>query len=317
MATSAKELLQKTKVKDLIADKEQSVILLWSNMKLDEALQLMREKGITSAPVKKAHGTEYIGMFSVLDAVKYAIEAVGGFEVLKKRDFEEFLSLTGEAFFTSPLEDIVGTAQEGPFPYIPMRSINASVYSLFTEVFAKEIHRVPVADEFENIIYILSQSRAVGWLHGRMQELGTRGHEKIQDLGLVTGSAISVSSKMRALEALKVIMDNKVQGVCVVDDSGVVVGSFSASDLKYMTADTFPYLIHSVEQFIGMMRARQQGSVDPLPLPKPITCKPTHSLWNVVNKIVKHRVHRVFIVDEERKPQGVVTLTNVIEALLV
>jgi len=259
-------------------------------------------------------------MFSVLDAVKYAIEAVGGFEVLKKRDFQEFLSLTGEAFFTSPLEDIVGTSQEGPFPYIPMRSLNASVYSLFTEVFQKEIHRVPVADEFENIIYILTQSRAVQWLEKHMPELGTRGHEKIQDLGLVNqdhGVAITVNRKLRALEALKVIMDNKIQGLGVVDDDGRLVGSFSASDLKFMTAETFPYLIHSVEQFIGMMRARLQGSVDPVPMPPPIDCKPTHSLWHVVNKLVKNHVHRVFVVDDDKKPIGVVTLTNVIEAMLV
>ena len=40
MGTSAKELLQKTKVKDLIADQKQNVILLWSNMKLDDALMV-------------------------------------------------------------------------------------------------------------------------------------------------------------------------------------------------------------------------------------------------------------------------------------
>jgi CBS domain-containing protein len=45
-------------------------------------------------------------------------------------------------------------------------------------------------------------------------------------------------------------------------------------------------------------------------------CKKTHSLEHAINLLADHSIHRVFVVDDEKKPIGVITLKDVLFEIL-
>ncbi len=49
---------------------------------------------------------------------------------------------------------------------------------------------------------------------------------------------------------------------------------------------------------------------------EPFVCTPDSSLIDVMEKLVQEKVHRIFIVDENKHPTGVITMIDVINALL-
>lgn len=321
MSESVLSLLKKYTVADLVAeDKAQEVLVLYTGTSVREGLEQMKAKGCTSAPVKDFESRQYIGMLSVLDVVSFAIDALGGWHALKRREFREFASLVGHAFFETDVGEIAGKTHTGPFPYIPVNYTHVTLDKLFEQVFAREIHRVPIADATESIVHILSQSNAVRFVHKHIGEMKRAG-ETIEELGMIggRGTVVTVRDDTRAIEALRVILSNKVQGVAIVKHTdGTIVGSFSASDLKLLTEDGFQYLTRPVVEFITIVRAQAHHRTDAIiHVPKPVTVTASATLAAVVKTVVEHKIHRVFVVDEENKPIGIVTLTDIIEALLV
>lgn len=318
MAHSALELLKHTTVKELMHDEHQDVLTLYTGTSVRDALVALSARGCTAAPVKDADKREYVGMLSVLDIVAFAVEAMGGWYTLRRHDFRVFADIVGHAFFETDIGEIAGRTHHGPFPYIPMQYTNVHLERVFELVFAKGIHRVPIADETDTIVHVLTQSACVRWAHKHMAELA-RGDTPLEELGLVSGFVISVGPRTRAIEALKCILDNRVQGVAIVDGSGALVGTFSASDLKHMTEDVFRQLVRPLDEFISILHAlrHHRSGEAVVHLPPAITVRPGTTLAEAVRLLVDNRIHRVFIVDAAKKPLGVVTLTNVIEALLV
>jgi len=102
--------------------------------------------------------------------------------------------------------------------------------------------------------------------------------------------------------------------VAVVDDDGSLIGNFSASDLKGKGvtdygegSDPFGSLIMPVFQFL------KHGGMSTFPVG---TVKPTTAFSLVLLKLIAMRVHRLWVVDENSHPIGVITLTDVMQALL-
>jgi len=49
---------------------------------------------------------------------------------------------------------------------------------------------------------------------------------------------------------------------------------------------------------------------------KPITVRPDDTLAHALIKCVDHNIHRVFVINDDREPIGVVSLTDILRELL-
>lgn len=47
-----------------------------------------------------------------------------------------------------------------------------------------------------------------------------------------------------------------------------------------------------------------------------MTCSPDNSVRQIIDMICGHNVHRVYVVDGQQRPTAVVTLTDVLKALV-
>jgi CBS domain-containing protein len=121
-----------------------------------------------------------------------------------------------------------------------------------------------------------------------------------------------------------------VSGVAVVGRQGDLVGHFGASDVRCLSAGVFHQLLAPVREFLlqvprpprcsggggGGAALEQAASAASAPLAGRVLCaQPTSTLGMLVTALVRQRVHRVYITDTDCAPVGVVTCTDVLDAL--
>ena len=101
------------------------------------------------------------------------------------------------------------------------------------------------------------------------------------------------------------LQDQKINGIGVVDDDGVLVGTLSVSDIQLGVGEFLPLLNIPVKNILATFPRRAL-----------VTCTASESLLTVMEKLVKAGVHRIFVIDGERKPIGVVTNTDILDTVL-
>jgi CBS domain-containing protein len=111
---------------------------------------------------------------------------------------------------------------------------------------------------------------------------------------------VELASSIDALVAL--LRANHVTGVAVVNERGILVGVISETDLVDQDGEA---------QASGGERPR---SVSDAYSPYVVTAGPSATLVDLAAKMVRHRVHRLFIV-ESGKLVGVVTSMDIMRAL--
>jgi len=109
------------------------------------------------------------------------------------------------------------------------------------------------------------------------------------------------------------MLKKQVGGVAVVNSSGEIIGAFSLTDLKIISRDNklFEKLYKNTSDFLTVLD--QTYSERPY-LVKTVTMK--DSLEDVINKLHIWKLHRIFVVDKDKKPVGVVGLKEILNEIL-
>lgn len=212
------------------------------------------------------------------------------------------------------------------------------------------VHRAALHDAACKITAILSQSDVARFLSTHEAALGGLGATTVQDLKWVSGpgSIVSVPPEASALAALATMADKKVAGVAVVDAGGRLLGNMSASDARGLTADRLPALALPCAEFLALEHgteywgldhsdaahaqadldrvkdhasgfaraaARRRATLGGSVGQALAAASPSDTFASVLALLVGRRLHRLYVVDVDGKPIGVVTLTDVLKAV--
>ena len=165
---------------------------------------------------------------------------------------------------------------------------------------------------------------------------------------------VKVSPETPAIDAMVLMEERDISAVAVVNAAGEIIGNFSISELRNIMSEHFGSLALPVGEFLALEHgteyagyaANHRASVDgPLgESPKPsesgfkfardpemrgksksapghevgqrlITCEQGTTLRAIMEKIVRHRLHRVYVCTDEMIPVGVITLTDLLRKL--
>jgi len=108
------------------------------------------------------------------------------------------------------------------------------------------------------------------------------------------------------------MFDHQVSGLPVVDEENKVIASISASDLKASTEKTLIFDVHTpLREYLSNCNRLFKKD----PNSKPITCTIKSTLCEVIAKLVKNHIHRIFVVDDNNTLIGVLSLCDVITAI--
>lgn len=132
------------------------------------------------------------------------------------------------------------------------------------------------------------------------------------------------------LDAFKLMDEHKISAVGVVSqavrhrrrilcccsltdvvllEKGDLVATVSSSDIKFFLRTKFP-MTHTVMEFVQSINDQMVDIRSPL-----ICASRNTPLGDVIGRMAKAKVHRVFLVDGKDKPVGIVSVTDVMKLL--
>jgi len=304
------QFFREVPLREIVASK-QPVISIDAESYAEEALRILKEKNILSLPVYDSKGL-CLGILDIFDIMTHTIwgvyfadkspekqESFTDFSKIKMKDIirEEYLGKPKRTFF-----------------FESNQSLDALMKTLSTN-----IHRVIVSTTDSNGIQghkILSQWDVVEYLWRNMSKLNRQVLIKsVRDLGYGSSKKFKfepvwcIGKNDSALYGFKRMYFHDVRAVAVVDDSGKLIGNLSSSDLRGITSENLALVQLSAIEFLKKINESKD-------IQKMITCHPNDRFKEIMTKMMISKVHRVWIVDSECRPIGVLTLTDIIKTLL-
>ncbi|XP_040559382.1 5'-AMP-activated protein kinase subunit gamma-3 isoform X3 [Gallus gallus] len=197
-----------------------------------------------------------------------------------------------------------------PLVYIsPSDSLFDAVYSLIKH----KIHRLPVIEPISgNVLHILTHKRILKFLHifGSTIPKPRFLKKTVQELCVGTFRDVAVVPENAPVyAALEIFVDRRVSALPVVNAAGQVVGLYSRFDVIHLAAQkTYNNLDISVREALRQRTVCLEGV---------LTCYPHETMEDIIDRITEEQVHRLVLVDENRYPRGIVSLSDILQALVL
>ena len=333
MASNASEaiaFLSKFTCGDMV-NTHQDVVTANEETTIEQALALLNKHKILSLPIFHRVQKRYVGVINLLD-IATAICFQPVFEQFSEENLPqvseaEFQKLRRLHIFKEPVVSLLGLSDE---------SKNAPVFQAadnlkgLLNVFDHGFHRALVMFNGPNQLQpsvsassettpsdntytrMVSQTDVVRFLHANSNDLALKNmmDKPLKQLGLkhLSGEdskkqAVCISARATALTAFQKMLLYKVPALAVVDERNRLLTTFSASDIRGTTQETFRNTVLPILDFLKITRG--------YPV-EPVICTPEDTLRSVIESILKAKVHRAWVVNKDGQPVGVVALSDII-----
>jgi CBS domain-containing protein len=257
-----------------------------------QAFQGLIDNHIRSAPVVDAQSV-ILGTLDIQDAVKYVVDGA---------PYSSTLTLTQ-------------LAAERPFQVLPLSATLAEVVQLLLST-----KRVGIVDVNNTLVNIISQSTVVSYLSSQLSTvpaLNAAFDQALNDVKLGSAPVITIQENSSVYETLLAMKTHHISGLAIVDRAGRLLANTSISDLKLaVRAASQNAQGRLTDLSIIEFQNAQRRAQNPLKTTAPVVCvTPTTTLAKCIGKMAATRMHRVFVVDQNKKPVAVVSVADLIKFL--
>nr|XP_033495319.1 5'-AMP-activated protein kinase subunit gamma-2-like [Epinephelus lanceolatus] len=277
------------------------LVVFDTTLQVKKAFFALVANGVRAAPLWESKKQSFVGMLTITDFINiltryYKSPMVQIYE-LEEHKIETWRELYLQETF-KPLVHIS-----------PDASIFEAVYSLIKN----KIHRLPVIDPVSgNALYILTHKRILKFLQLFVCEMPMPAFMKqsLEELAVGTYANIAyIHPDTPLITALSVFTHRRVSALPVVDHNGRVVDIYSKFDVINLAAEkTYNNLDVTVTQALRHRSQYFEGVMK---------CNKLETLETIVDRIVKAEVHRLVVVDEESRIVGIVSLSDILQALVL
>lgn len=284
------------------------VIELSSALSANVAFRTVMSHNITSAPVWDSSLNEYVGFFDVQDAIDLAIhsESHGHYTV-------------GELVKMEHLKNPL-TA-----PWCPVDEMTSmrEVIGLLCSV-----RRVPVIDsKTKKIVMVVSQSLIVAQLAealAGMKETPSRFLCTPRGSGIALKTVVTVPEETSAKEAFQILYEKNLSALGVVDEEGALLACITAKDIRLLPVVDMEETKgdHVAEELLALsamdfvVKARLAYEKRGKGRPAAVVVHIDTPFNQMISKLAKTSLHRLFLVDHEHKPCGVFSVGDVVRLLV-
>ncbi|XP_068604403.1 5'-AMP-activated protein kinase subunit gamma-2-like [Brachionichthys hirsutus] len=277
------------------------LVVFDTTLQVKKAFFALVANGVRAAPLWESKKQSFMGMLTITDFINiltryYKSPMVQIYE-LEEHKIETWRELYLQETF-KPLVHIS-----------PDASIFDAVYSLIKN----KIHRLPVIDPVSgNALYILTHKRILKFLQLFVCEMPMPAFMKqtLEELAVGTYANIAyIHPATPLITALSVFTHRRVSALPVVDRTGKVVDIYSKFDVINLAAEkTYNNLDVTVTQALRHRSQNFEGVMK---------CNKLETLETIVDRIVKAEVHRLVVVDEDSRIVGIVSLSDILQALIL
>lgn len=227
--------------------------------------------------------------------------------------------LEEEPFKSTKVRSIIKSFRSAPFLPVAINSSMLSVLLLLSKYRQRIVPVIqPGQPDIKNyitqsaVIHGLDQCRGRDWFDAIASK-------NISDLGLPfmpSDQLVSIQSDQPILEAFKLMRDNQIGGLPVVEGSKKkIVGNVSIRDIRHLLLkhelfSNFRQL--TVKEFMNTVSTEAHGILN-----SPKVCNLDSTLSSVINTLSSASIHRIYVVDDdEDEVVGVITLRDVIACFI-
>uniref|UniRef100_A0A669DER6 Protein kinase, AMP-activated, gamma 2 non-catalytic subunit a n=1 Tax=Oreochromis niloticus TaxID=8128 RepID=A0A669DER6_ORENI len=277
------------------------LVVFDTTLQVKKAFFALVANGVRAAPLWESKKQSFVGMLTITDFINiltryYKSPMVQIYE-LEEHKIETWRELYLQETF-KPLVHI---------------SPDSSVFEAVHSLIKNKIHRLPVIDPVSgNALYILTHKRILKFLQLFVCEMPMPAFMKqtLEELGVGTYTNIAyIHPDTPLITALSVFTHRRVSALPVVDHHGKVVDIYSKFDVINLAAEkTYNNLDVTVTQALRHRSQYFEGVMK---------CNKLETLETIVDRIVKAEVHRLVVVDEESRIVGIVSLSDILQALFL
>lgn len=295
------------------------------NTTVSKFLDKLETKGILSAPIVD-NKNNIVGILDILDI---ALFVVGLYpkdlptDNLSEDELRKVLA-TGGKFESTLLSSVLELSNEvkRSYDHVFIVQKSTSVMKLL-EMFYSGVHRVLVLEEENSVaINVVTQSDLMNLLAQCLPFLEEETKKKtVRQLSLDTKNLVTVTADTKAFTAI-CRMQYHVQkpflsAIPIVDCSGHLLANFSASNLKGLRQTTFMSLLLPIFVYLIMQTETNEfkRNLTRFKSIHPVVCDPSTTFESVVERMVAHKVHRLWVVEDE-KPIGVISIGDLFKVFL-
>eukprot|EP01116_Phalansterium_solitarium_P004097 TRINITY_DN1499_c0_g1_i2.p1 TRINITY_DN1499_c0_g1~~TRINITY_DN1499_c0_g1_i2.p1 ORF type:complete len:316 (-),score=110.93 TRINITY_DN1499_c0_g1_i2:50-997(-) len=296
--------------------KNQKIFAVSADSTLVEVIQLLAERRILSAPVVErlaADGgrpSDVLGFIDLFDIISYVLlaytedhDTVDGTHFRLWCQNLRTLQYRGRVFANHAVRDCINMSGLNPFKAVAPGAALSDVLS----VFASGVHRVAVTDGTA-MVGVVTHMDVMRYFAQHPELYQPIAYKTLADFGMV-GSCDQISTirdDSRALHGFHHMHQEKVSALAVVNNVGVLHNTLSVSDLKCLREENFPDLLLPVDEYLKKNFPHRPA------VPR---TEPTTTFAEATTFLSSSGVHRLWIVDEFRRPIGVLSLSDVMRII--
>jgi len=298
------------KVIDLIGS--QTVVQFLPNDTVEYAIEKLTKLHITSAPVIEENKNIY-GLVDVLDlltflvktATKTLVDEISGESRKLNTDDMQMLRKRSKDFNLAEVRDLVDYSHRNPFVTLFEDQTVKEALGLFSE---KGVHRLIVLKRADkSLAGILSQTNVIFALSS--QGYWEQFLKPVSELTHKSDKLITIPQAELAIDGFIKMHENNLSSIAVLGYKDDLIGNLSAADIRFGALD-FTHLLRSVRDYLQMTRQEESKPYNFL-----VSCSPNTSIADAIKMMEKEKVHRIYLIDEMKKPLSVVSFTDILKEI--
>ncbi|KAF2156596.1 nuclear protein SNF4 [Myriangium duriaei CBS 260.36] len=280
------------------------LIVLDTALLIKKSLNILTQNAIVSAPLWDSKTSAFAGLLTTsdyLNVIQYywqnpdALAAIDQFRLSSLREVEKAIGVT-------PIETI---------SINPLRTLYEACRKML-ETRARRIPLVDVDDETQRewVVSVITQYRILKFIAVNVTKETQSLKVPLRDLNVGTYSGVA-SAKMdtSVMDVIHMLVKKNCSSVPILNDDGTVINVFEAVDvIALIKGGVYDELNLTVGEAL-LKRAEEFSGI--------YTCTLNDRLDTIFDTIRKSRVHRFVIIDEDSKLKGILTLSDILEYILL
>jgi len=301
------KLLSQVQVQD-IAPSSGPVVVVDSKDTLAKTFLAMVKNNILCAPVLDKTTNKFLGLIDMIDIACFVVDIATNSDKLGT-DYVDFLSKE-EEFKGRATSDVADLSHRNKMFPVP---IGSSLLDAVNKMATNHVQRIPIVDKDNNITNLLTQSAVIDYLAKHIDQLGPAIQKTLKELHFEKKPVISIDHNKSAIEAFKLMAEHRISGLAVLDSDKKLMANISARDLRSIQQDAqlFERLYYSVGEFVSHVRQANYRAIHPS-----ICCTFDDTFQKIIMRLAAARIHRIYVVDENRRPISVISLHDILLKIL-
>uniref|UniRef100_G3P0F4 Protein kinase, AMP-activated, gamma 3b non-catalytic subunit n=2 Tax=Gasterosteus aculeatus aculeatus TaxID=481459 RepID=G3P0F4_GASAC len=277
------------------------LVIFDTTLQVKKAFFALVANGVRAAPLWDNKLKRFVGMLTITDFINilhryYKSPLVQIYE-LEEHKIETWR----EIYLQYSINTLISIT--------PDCSLFDAIYSLLKN----KIHRLPVIDPASgNVLHILTHKRILKFLHIFRSKIPKPGflQKRIHEVEIGTFKQIAtVQESASVFDALTVFVERRVSALPVVSERGKVVALYSRFDVINLAAQkNYNNLNMTMREAVSSRACCVEGV---------LKCYPHETLETIIDRIAKAEVHRLVLVDADDVVRGIVSLSDLLQALVL